>query len=215
MFTLNTDRTSRDCEGTTRREFLRVGTLGLGALTLPALLAARAEAAKAGKPLKNRSVVWLWLAGGPTHIETFDPKLDAPLEYRSVTGEVATRIPGVTIGGTFPKMAAVADKMAFVRSFAHNNSGHSGGTHFVTTGYDNRNINNGGAPTRPSVGSIVARVRGANDPHTGMPTYVRLSRATARRHRWPVVSGRVVCAVRSGRTGAQEPVAGGQRKAAR
>ena len=111
--------------------------------------------------------------------------MDAPVEYRSVTGEVATRLPGVTLGGTFPKIAAVADKMAFVRSFAHNNSGHGGGTHFVMTGYDNRTIDNGGTPTRPSIGSIVARVRGANHPATGMPTYVRFMRSasasTARR----------------------------------
>ncbi len=97
-------------------------------------------------------------------------------EYRSTTGEVATRIPGVTIGGTFPRIASVANRMAFVRSFAHNNSGHVGGTHFVNTGYDNRNIDNGGAPARPSIGSIVARVRGSNHRVTGMPTYVALNR---------------------------------------
>src|SRR6185295_13749082 len=93
----------------------------------------------------------------------------------SVTGEVASALPGVTLGGTFPKMAAAADKMAFVRSFAHTNSGHGGGTHFVMTGYDNRSIDNGGLPTRPSIGSIAARVRGPNHERTGMPTYVRLS----------------------------------------
>jgi uncharacterized protein (DUF1501 family) len=66
--------------------------------------------------------------------------------------------------------------MAIVRSFAHNNSGHVGGTHFVNTGYDNRTIDNGGAPARPSIGSIVARVRGSNHAVTGMPTYVALTR---------------------------------------
>jgi hypothetical protein len=166
----------RDCEGPTRREFLKVGALGAGALTLPGLLAARAQAAAAGKPVKNTSVVWVWLGGGPTHIETFDPKMDAPVEYRSVTGEVATPLSGVTLGATFPKMAALADKMAFVRSFAHTNSGHGGGTHFVMTGYDNRVIDNGGQPSRPAIGAIVARVRGANNPDSGMPTYVRLGR---------------------------------------
>jgi hypothetical protein len=70
-------------------------------------------------------------------------------------------------------MAEVADKMAFVRSFAHNNSGHGGGTHFVMTGYDNRNIDNGGLPSRPSMGAILSRVRGPNHHLTGMPTYVR------------------------------------------
>jgi hypothetical protein len=175
MLSIVSDRRFRDCDGTTRREFLKIGTLGAGALALPQLLAARAEAAASGKPVRGTSVVWLWLAGGPSHVETFNPSMSAPVEYRSTTGEVATRLPGVTLGGTFAKMAGVADRMAFVRSFAHNNSGHVGGTHFVTTGYDNRKVDNGGLPTRPSIGSIVARARGANHPTTGMPTYVRMT----------------------------------------
>ncbi len=176
MFNVISDRSYRDCEGNTRREFLRVGALGAGALALPGLLAARAQAAKAGKKVKNTSVVWLWLAGGPTHVETFNPNMSAPVEFRSTTGEVATKIPGVTIGGTFPKIAGAADRMTFVRSFAHNNSGHVGGTHFVMTGYDNRAVDNGGQPNKPSMGSIVARIRGTNHPVTGMPTYVAMNR---------------------------------------
>jgi hypothetical protein len=138
------------------------------------LLRSRAEAASAGVSTSNKSVVWLWLGGGPTHVETFDPKMTAPAEYRSVTGEVKTNLPGVTLGGNFEQMAKVADKMAFVRSFAHTNSGHSGGTHYVMTGYDNRLADNGAVPARPGVGSIVARVRGTNHPETGIPTYIRL-----------------------------------------
>src|SRR5215469_17596706 len=168
------DHIDGNCEGTTRREFLRIGALGSGAIALPQLLAARAEANAAGKPVKDTSVVWVWLGGGPTHIETFDPKLSAPAEYRSITGEVSTKLPGVTIGGTFPKLASVADKMVLVRSFAHTNSGHGGGTHFVMTGYDNRNIDNGGLPTRPSLGAIASRIRRPNHAESGMPTYVRL-----------------------------------------
>ncbi|MDP6442265.1 MAG: DUF1501 domain-containing protein [Pirellulaceae bacterium] len=139
------------------------------------MLRARAAAAEQGEATKDTSVIWVWLSGGPTHVETFDPKMAAPSEYRSVTGEVATNVPGVTVGGTFPKIAQVADKMAFVRSFAHTNSGHGGGTHYVMTGYDNRLIDNGGLPSRPSIGSIVSRVRGANNLSTGIPTYVRLN----------------------------------------
>ena len=175
MLNFISSRRSRDCEGTTRRDFIKVGSLGLGALALPQLLEARAQAAAEGRSVKDTSVIWLWLSGGPTHVETFDPKMTAPAEYRSVTGEVATPLPGVTVGGTFPKIASVADKMALVRSFAHTNSGHGGGTHFIMTGYDNRNIDNGGLPTRPSIGSIVSRVRGPNNLQTGMPTYVRLN----------------------------------------
>jgi hypothetical protein len=131
-------------------------------------------AESAGKPTKQTSVVWLWLGGGPTHVETFDPKMDAPAEFRSTVGGIATKVPGVQFGTLLPKMAAVADHMAVVRSFAHTNSGHGGGTHFVMTGYDNRLIDNGGEPTRPSIGSITARFRGANNLRTGLPTYVRL-----------------------------------------
>ncbi|MFO0906076.1 MAG: DUF1501 domain-containing protein [Pirellulales bacterium] len=164
----------RDCEGRTRREFLQIGSLGVGSLTLAGLLRGRAEAAAEGKAAKNTSVVWLWLGGGPTHVETFDPKMTAPSEYRSTTGEESTPLPGVTVGGTFPKIARVVDKMALVRSFAHTNSGHSGGTHFVMTGYDNKQADNGGLPTRPSLGAIASRVRGASREGSGVPTYVRL-----------------------------------------
>jgi hypothetical protein len=148
--------------------------LGVGGISLAELLAARAQAAEAGQSVKSTSVVWLWLGGGPTHIETFDPKMTAPIEYRSVTGETATNVPGVSIGGYFNETARVADKMAFVRSFAHTNSGHGGGTHYVMTGYDNRSIDNGGLPSRPSLGSIASKVRGPNNDRTGIPTYVRL-----------------------------------------
>ncbi len=170
---LSTDQ-HRDCDGKTRRDFLKVGALGATGLTLPHLLQARAQAAEAGLSTANKSIVWLWLSGGPTHIETFDPKMTAPVEYRSVTGEAKTNVPGVTLGGQFTKTAQVMDKFSVVRSFAHNDSGHGSGTHYVMTGYSNRNLDNGGLPSRPSIGSIAARHRGANHPVTGMPTYVRL-----------------------------------------
>jgi hypothetical protein len=172
MLDIFSDRSTEDCRGVRRRDVLRIGALGAGAFALPDLLRAR-QAAAANGGTKDTSVVWLWLGGGPTHIETFDPKMDAPVEYRSVTGEVRSAIPGVTIGGTFPKIASVLDKMAIVRSFAHKNSGHAGGTHWVMTGYDNRQVDNGGVPTRPSLGAILSRVRGPNHATTGMPTYVR------------------------------------------
>jgi hypothetical protein len=174
MLTFETGRRFRDCNGTMRRDFLKVGALGTSSLTLGNLMRARTKAVETGASLPDTSVIWVWLGGGPTHVETFDPKMTAPMEYRSVTGEVSTNLPGVTLGGTFTKMAKVADKMAFVRSFAHTNSGHGGGTHFLMTGYDDRNVDNGGLPSRPSMGSIVSRVRGTNHPQTGMPTYVRL-----------------------------------------
>ncbi len=179
MLTLQANRRHRDCDGQTRRDFLKIGGLGLGGLALPGLLQARAEAAAQGHSVKETSVVWLWLGGGPTHIETFDPKMSAPSEYRSVTGEVKTNIPGMTFGGHFEQMAKLGDKLAVLRSFAHNDSGHGSGTHYMMTGYSNRNLDNGGLPTRPSFGSITSRYRGANHPETGMPTYVRLGGISA------------------------------------
>src|SRR5262245_42663253 len=93
----------RTCQGYSRREFLRVGSLGLGGLSLAQLL--RVQGSEAGRRLvKDKAVVLLFLQGGPTQIETFDPKMSAPVEIRSITGEVQTRLPGVTFGGTFPKL---------------------------------------------------------------------------------------------------------------
>ncbi len=175
MLNLWGKRLAGDCEGTGRREFLKIGTLGLSGLTLSKLLAARSRAASEGATTKDTSVVWLWLGGGATHIETFDPKPDAPVEFRSTVGAVQTSLPGVQIGGLLPKMAQQAHRMAFVRSFAHNNSGHTGGTHYVMTGVDHPPADAGEPPIRPSIGSIVARVRGSSNARTGIPTYVRLT----------------------------------------
>lgn len=174
MFQLWGNRGAGQCDGTTRRDFLKIGALGLGGLMLPDLLRVRAAEKLAGKSTKDTAVIWLWLGGGPTHIETFDPKMSAPAEFRSTVGAVKTNVPGIEIGGVFPKMAQVADKMAFVRSFAHRNSGHGGGTHWVMTGYDHPPADNGQAPIKPGMGSILARARGAHNKDTGMPMYVRL-----------------------------------------
>lgn len=174
MLTLSSTRNGTNCDGSTRRDFMKIGALGMGGLTLSNLLQARETAVAAGKPTKSTSVVWLWLGGGPTHVETFDPKMSAPVEYRSVTGAVSTKLPGVELGGTFEKMAAHADKMAFVRSFAHRNSGHGGGTHWVMTGYNFVAADNGGGQSKPGMGSILARHRGAS-ASTGLPTYVRMN----------------------------------------
>jgi hypothetical protein len=167
-------RQRTDCDGASRRDFLKVGALGMTGLMLPDLLRLRAVAAEVGRPTRNTSVVWLWLGGGPTHVETFDPKMTAPAEFRSTVGAVQTSVPGIELGGVFPRMARVADKMAFVRSFAHGNSGHGGGTHWVMTGYDFPPADNGQGQNKPGIGAIVSRHRGPNNPQSGLPTYVRI-----------------------------------------
>ena len=107
-----------------RREFLRIGGLGLGGLSLADLLRANGQAA-GGNPLATgRSVVFLFMHGGPSQIETFDPKMEAPSEIRSATGELSTKLPGITFGGTMPQLAARADKFSIVRSFQTGDSRH-------------------------------------------------------------------------------------------
>ncbi len=145
----------------------------LTGISLAQMLQRRATAATSGVSGGDKSVIWLWLGGGPTQVKTFDPKISAPAVYRSVTDGVKTVLPGVTLGGNFTRMAQVAGRMAFVRSFAHTNSGHAGGTHYGMTGYDNRLTDNGAVADRPFLGSIVPRVRGTNNPNSGIPTYVR------------------------------------------
>lgn len=184
MLNLTSNRPTRDCEGAKRRDFLKIGALGLTGLGLPGLLRQRAAAAAAGNATRDTSVIWLWLAGGATQVETFDPKMSAPAEFRSMVGAVNTSLPGVQIGGLLPQLAKRAQQMALVRSFAHGNSGHGGGTHYVMTGTDHPGADSGVPPIKPSIGSIAARVRGANDPKSGMATYVRLRELYADGPQW-------------------------------
>jgi hypothetical protein len=174
MLQVWSNRKTPHCDGGTRRDFLKAGVLGAGGLALSDLLRLRAHASQNGRPTRNTSVVWLWLGGGPTHIETFDPKMSAPEEFRSTTGAIATNVPGMELGGDFVKMARVADKFSIVRSFAHTNSGHGGGTHWVMTGYNYPPADNGMGQIKPGFGAIVSRHRGANNPATGLPNYVRM-----------------------------------------
>ena len=171
MLTINCGRGGKDCEGATRRDFLRVGALGWGGLSLPMLLSAKARASDADY-VHDRSIVLLYLSGGASHIETFDPKMTAPDGIRSVTGEVKTSLSGVTFGGTFPQLAKLADKMAVVRSHAHPIGGHEQAhVHVLSGGTDPA----GNQAAGQSVGSVYARIRGTNHPTTGMPTYALLT----------------------------------------
>lgn len=109
-----------------RREFFRVGGLSLGGLSLASLwpTPARGGGAEPARPLTDKAVVFLFLHGGPSQFETFDPKMTAPAEVRSATGEVPTVLPGVTFGGSFPKLAARADRLLVVRSFVPGDANH-------------------------------------------------------------------------------------------
>jgi hypothetical protein len=157
-----------------RRDFLKVGALGTTGLLLPDLLRARAATAKAGRQIKDTSVIWLFLSGGPTQFETFDPKPGNPLPYRSVVGSIRTKVPGTHIGGLFPRLAKLADRFTIIRSFAHTQADHTAATHWLSTGKDYPPAANGAAPVEPSIGSILSRYRGPHPAEKGLPTYVRL-----------------------------------------
>lgn len=161
------------CDGITRRGLLRVGALGLGGLTLPQLLAFRAAAATAGRTPPKTSVIFVELQGGPTHFETYDPKPQAPLEYRGPLEPISTQLPGVQFSELMSEQAKIADKLAVIRSIHHNSSSHGTSSHLTQTGYylSNRQVREN---EMPCVGSVASRLIG---PHTeGLPAYVALQR---------------------------------------
>ncbi len=164
MLSLVTGSRVRTCAGMTRREVLRVGTLGLAGLGLSQLLAVRAQAAADKSGVKDTAVVLLFLTGGASHIETFDPKMNAAAEYRSVTGETATRLAGVTFGGTFTRLARCAGRMAVVRSFTHNIGDHTRAVEHVMRG---------GNRADAGMGTLVARLRGTTN--TSIPSHIHLN----------------------------------------
>lgn len=167
MLTIRDLLPNRHCQGFSRRDFLRVGALGLGGWSLEQRLRvaangnATAQAAYGNGVFRNRSVVMLFLQGGPSHLEFFDPKMTAPAEIRSVTGDVATLHPGITFGGTFPRLAALTDRLTVVRSYGSGNSGHSYGE-----------VVSANNSMKASASSIYARVRGTNHPTTGLPSNI-------------------------------------------
>jgi hypothetical protein len=120
------------CDGHTRRSFLKAGFLGLGGLTLPQLLEARAQK---GVAAKKTSVIYIELTGGPTQFETYDPKPEAPSEYRGPFGTVKTNLTGVHFSELMKEQAKVADKMAIIRSIHHSSSSHDTSSHLTQTGY--------------------------------------------------------------------------------
>lgn len=170
MLTITSNNASANCDASSRRDFLRLGSLGLAGLSLPWLFAREAEARSAGKGgyLRDKSVVLLFLCGGPSQFETFDPNMAAPTPWCSLTGEVETAIPGVTFGATFPKLAERAKRLAVVRSY----SPHGIADHAMAI----RHVLRAGDPLKSgaSMGAIAARLMGSTHPTTGMPGYATL-----------------------------------------
>ena len=142
-----------------RREFLRLGTLSLGALTsgaslgLPQLLAAEAQSKAINK---DYSVILMWANGGPSHLETFDLKPEAPDEYRGEFRPIKTNIPGLEICELLPNLAQMGDQYSIVRSLHHQRNEHSGGTNRFLSGYAPKAANPADAEF-PEIGSVVAK----------------------------------------------------------
>jgi len=163
-----------------RRDFLKLGlTAAGGGLGFTDLLRARAMAAQAPQPSIARPVncILVWLDGGPSHYEMFDPKPDAPSEIRGSLGTIPTSVPGVRFSESVPHLAKAADKFTVLRSVTHKDPNHGGGNHYMMTG----------APTpvpvgcgafvtfHPSFGSVVSYKRGIKN---GLPAYMTLPSIT-------------------------------------
>ena len=166
-----TGQSSSRCDGATRRDFVRIGSLTLGGMTLAELLRFRSLQANQGQPSPETSVIFIELDGGPSHFETYDPKPEAPLEYRGPFQPIATNVPGVFFSELMVEQARVMDKMAVVRSVSHNSANHSNAAHLINTGYYRLN-GQGGPQEMPGVGANSARLRKPLGP--GLPPYVAL-----------------------------------------
>jgi hypothetical protein len=154
----------RFCDGVSRRNFLRIGALGAG-VTLADMLRLQAAQSNVGKPMRTKSAIMIYLPGGPSHMDMYDLKPDAPKEFRGEFNPINTNVPGVQICEHFPMQAKMWDKLACVRSIVsvdeHSDS-------LVSTGYsdrDNRIANH------PSFGSVVSKIRGSGN---SVPPFVSL-----------------------------------------
>jgi len=169
MFRVQGQDRAVNCEGISRRSFLQAGFLGLAGLSLADFLCLQQQAAAAGGTGKNTAVILLWMDGGPSQLETFDPKPEAPAEVRGPYGAIPTRVAGIQLSETLPLLAKWTHRTAFVRSVHHNNGDHFAAAHWMLTGRFGSTANN--LPQMyPSVGSYVSRVRGPNRPD--LPAYV-------------------------------------------
>jgi hypothetical protein len=161
------------CDGISRRSALKVGALGLTGLSLSDLLRSRAAQAAAGKATKDTSVILIWKGGGPSHIDMWDLKPDAPAEFRGDFQPIGTNVPGIDIGQHLPLSAQQMDKYSILRSVTHPDAGHESASHYLLTGY--KPTNDIPANEVPSYGSIASKERGPR--RAGLPAYVAVPQA--------------------------------------
>ncbi len=171
--------THTNCNGVSRRDCLQ---LGLGALLGGGLLTALRARGLAADALhtpaaKARACILIWMDGGPTHFEMFDPKPDAPEEYRGEFKAIPTAVPGVLFSEYMPKLAKSLSKYALIRSIRHDQGNHGAGNHYMMTGAPPRIPVGCGAfvSFHPSMGSVVAHEK---PPTAGLPAYFSLAGMT-------------------------------------
>lgn len=150
-----------------RRDLLRVGSLGLAATFWPGEIKAENH-----KEVRAESVIVLWMAGGVTHIDGLDPKPDAPEQVRGTLGTIATKLPGVRFTECMPCLARMADRIALVRSYSHDNNDHFQSQAFALSG---RKVTPEQIMTEPNIGSIVSYLQG---PRAGLPGYIAVPGGT-------------------------------------
>jgi hypothetical protein len=163
---------------TYRRSFLKLGIAGLGGGSLSGMLKLINETKAANSSSRRlTNCILIWMDGGPTHIETFDPKPNAPSEIRGEFQPINTNVPGIQIGEYLPRLAKIADKYTIIRSVHHNQGNHGAGNHYMMTGSPPRIPVGCGSfvSFHPSIGSVVAHERKA--PHN-LPSYFSLPSMT-------------------------------------
>jgi len=158
--------------GSSRRGFLQTGLAGLAGLSLPALFQQQALALAAGQAKKKTNVILFWLSGGPSHIDMWDPKPQAPSEIRGPFGHIPTKVPGVHVCEHLPLTARIMDKLTIIRSMDCSASNHTPITMQAGNPLARRTDDGKDGGGYPSMGSIAAKFRGANAP--GIPGYIAL-----------------------------------------
>jgi len=167
----------RYCDGISRRSFVQLGVAGMASVALSDVLRAKELSAAAGLGRKDTSVILIWLDGGPSHIDLYDMKPDAPQECRGPWKPIRTNVAGIEINEKLPRQAKVADKFSIIRSLHTNTPDHFRGAHYMITGRDHKDVFDDGtrrnlAGKYPSIGSIATKMRGARRP--GIPPYVSI-----------------------------------------
>tara|TARA_A100001201_G_scaffold124681_1_gene108797 strand:- start:1440 stop:2696 length:1257 start_codon:yes stop_codon:yes gene_type:complete len=155
-----------------RRDFLRVGSIGAGMSAVG--LSDLSMATQDSQSLEDKTVVWVWLGGGPTQFETFHaPNDTVPTEWQPINGAIHDSKTNITLGADWTELAKHTSKLNVVNSFSHKDSSHRQGTHFMMTGHYNPERTTTSIAKYPSFGSMVSSVYGTNDPNNGVPTYVK------------------------------------------